>query len=263
MKQFLTPTPKQYYTIAKDFNFLLYPFNLGWREDDKEHPFKGVYHETLYGKIDKKGEFKIKMDCVHGPTNEVHEHNGSWGSNKERMSLRECFVLVDSNEEKNSKFVQAYSDKKGEWIFGNAPKEITYSIFTDFYNNSKNDTYTIAYPKPHDYSGSYEKEEFGQIISKEELPGVIKFYQDICQNTINVETDKFNLMNSTYKVRFDKKVDQYIPIEYTLPAGTKFKFIKFGVKYSKHQKKKDFVELEINGYKVLIKEEDFSGIWVE
>jgi hypothetical protein len=262
MKQFLTPTPKQTYTIAKDFKFLLYPFNLGWREDDG-NPFNGLYHETLHGKIDKKGEFKIKMDLVHGSTNEVHEHNGwSYGSNIERMSLRECLVIVDSIEEKNSKFVKAYADQKAEWIFGNAPKEITYSIFTDFYNNSKNDTYKIVSPKPQEYN-SFEAEKFDKIISKEELPSIIKFYRDICDNTIKTETDKFNEMNSFYKVRFDKKVDSYIPVEYTLPPGTKFKFIKFGVKYSKHQKKKDFVALEINGHEVLIKEEDFSGIWVE
>lgn len=182
MKQFLTPTPKQTYTIAKDFSFLLYPFNLTWGEDET-HPFNGLYTETLYGKIDKKGDFKIKLDLVHGHTNEIYEHHGwSYGSDKERMSLRECFVLVDSKEEKNSKFVKAYADQKAEWIFGNAPKEITYSIFTDFYNNSKNDTYTIVSSKPREY-GDYKSEKFDKVIAKEELSSIIKFYQDICDNT--------------------------------------------------------------------------------
>ncbi len=261
MKQFLTPTPKQTYTIAKDFTFVLYPFNLGWREDD-DNPFKGIYYESLYGKIDKKGDYKIKMDLVHGPSVDTYEHRDSYGSEKERMSLRACLIVVDSEEEKKSKFIQPYLEKEPEWILGNVSKEMTYSIFTDFLNNSKNETYTIAYPRPKEY-GDYKKEEFPKVVNKEEIQNIVEFYQDVCDKFKKEQTEKFNEINSLYKIRFDKKLETYIPIEYTLPVGTQFKFVKFGVKPYRHMKKKDFVELEINNHTVYIKEEDFSGIWVE
>jgi hypothetical protein len=261
MKQFLTPTSKQTYTIAKDFKFLLYPFNLGWREDDG-NPFKSVYYETLYGKIDKKGEYKMKMDLVHGPSVDTYEYIGSYNSNKERMSLRECLIVVDSDEEKKSKFIQPYLEKDAYWILGNVPKEATYSIFTDFHNNSKNEQYTIVYPNPKEF-GNYKKEEFHKVVSRDEINDIVNHYQIMCDNFKKSELDKFNEINSIYTIRFDKISDNNIPIEYTLAPGVKFKFIKFGVKPYRHSKKKDFVEIEIGGHRVHIREEDFSGIWVE
>jgi len=266
MKQFLTPEPKQTYTIAKEFTFLLYPFNLTWSYDNKiTHPFKGIYHESLDGKIDKSGKFKFTMNLVHGPSVETHGYSGGWNTNKERMALRECFVVVDSDDEKKSKLVISYDDKESEWILGNVPKEITYCIFTDFVNNSKNDHFSIPYPEPRDYSVRYEKKEFPNIITKDELVEPIKYYQDICDNAINVENEKFNKMISAYKVRLDKKIEGNIPIEYTLSIGTKFKFIKFEPRFMRgsHKKYKHFVEIEIDGHTTYLTQEDFSGMWVE
>lgn len=174
MKQFLIPQPKQTYTIARDFSFLLYPFNLS-NYGKEDHPFKEIYSTILYGKIDKKGKFKHKMDLVHGPSTETHEYSTFYyRSDKERMSLRECFVVVDSEEEKTSKFAALYQDKSPEWILGNVPKEITYCILTDFLNNSENKSYTIPYPFENSFKG-YEASKFSRVVKKIRIAGSCSF----------------------------------------------------------------------------------------
>lgn len=263
MRQFLTPTPKQTYILAKDFNFLLYPFNIGWNDDDK-HPFKGVYSETIYGKFDKKGNFKFTQNVIHGVSKDVEGHANIWNVDKKKsMSLCECVFIVDSESEKDSKFLLPYNDKKTDWIFGNVSRDTTYSIFTDYLNTGENNSYQILYPKPRVYNSEWKHKEFPKAINKKELEEMISYYKEKCANNKKENEDKLNISMSSYVVRNDKKIEQYIPVEFILSAGTQFKFIKFGAKPYRNFKKKNFVELEINGYTVYILEEDFSGIWVE
>jgi len=263
MKQFLVPTPKQTYTIARDFKFLLYPFNLGCY-DDKTHPFNGVYFESVYGKFNKKGEFKFTHDIVHGISKDLEGHANIWGVDKKKsMSLRECVFVVDSESEKDSKFLLPYNDKNRDWIFGNVPRENTYSIFTDFLNTGDNDSYSIPCPKPRDFKKVKEVKNFPKAVNKKELEEMISYYKEIIEETKEENNNKLKLTMSTYTLRVDKKIEQYIPIEYILPAGTEFKFMKFGTKPLRGFKKKNFVEMEINGHTVYVLEEDFSGIWVE
>jgi hypothetical protein len=264
MKQFLIPKSNQEYTIAEDFTFLLYSFNLHYAG----HPFKNLDFRFLYGKFDKNGNYKFNSTFLHGSSIDIHGSDENSYNSDEGLNLLKCFVLVDSEDEKNSKLIKPYNDKNNEWILRTVSKELTYCIYSGYINYiNANNTYYIPYPEESNpiKETSFPK-DIPNVITKAELHTLISEYEKVKNNTISLYNDMYNKVNSLYKIRLDAKIEQYIPIEYTLDKGTKFKFIKFEPKFiqSGNKKKfKNFVELEIQGHTVYLRQDDFSKIFIQ